>query len=108
MFDTKLGKAFAIIVLIISIAYWISAFAVSLEAMGFCEKWSCTPPAHYLPWPWSPEICGDMVVPMAIIDRVVCFLNLTGLFVLVVIAEVLLAAWLGKKLEDWIGRRRDT
>jgi hypothetical protein len=49
-----------------------------------------------------------MITPMALVDKAICVLNLTGLFVLVVIAELRAAAWLGRELEDWIGRRRGT
>ena len=107
-FDTKLKKALAIIVLVVAIPYWISATVATLHTGGFCE-FSCGPPVHYLPWPEPPpEICQEYEAELDPIDRIICFLIITGLFLLVVIAEILLVAWIGGRIEERIAEWKKT
>lgn len=102
--DFKLAVAFSIVVLAIAIPYWVAA----LQLPHFCDAWPCSPPAHYLPWPWAPDRCIDVVVPMGFVDKIFCYLAATKLFVLVILAEVLLAAWVGKRVAKWIESSRNS
>ncbi len=102
--ENKLALAFSIPVLIVEIAYWAAAIEVS--SGGCCVNWPCSPPAHFLPWPWAPYVCVEVEAPLSPIDSSICFLAVTGAFILVIIAEVWLAAWIGKRLGQWIERRR--
>ncbi len=102
--ENKLALAFSIPVLIVEIAYWAAAIEVS--SGGCCVNWPCSPPAHFLPWPWAPYVCVEVEAPLSPIDSSICFLAVTGAFILVIIAEVWLAAWIGKRLGQWIERKR--
>lgn len=102
--ENKLALAFSIPVLIVEIAYWGAALSISPGLS--CTHWHCSPPAHYLPWPWEPYVCAEMVTPLSPIDTVFCYLAITGLFIPIIIGEVYLAVWVGKRLGRWIERKR--
>lgn len=97
---------FSIPVLVLAIAYWAAAFEILNNACG-CEYWVCSPPGQFLPWPWAPKGCADVVVPMSSVDGIFCNLATSGLFIAVVLAEVVSAAWVGRLVGKMLERRQD-
>lgn len=87
--------ALAIIVMLLSVVYWHEATRVTPSQ---CEAWPNTCERGYVPWPWTSDErnCIDMAVHMEPIDQFICNLVRTRLYVLVVVFQIVAAAWLGR------------
>lgn len=94
-FDLLLPIVLASGVLVIAIAYWDGASSVTPSD---CDAWPNGCSGDYLPWPIRTThlVCTQVRTPMDSIDRLVCGLVKTQLYIPLIMAQIAATVCVGR------------
>ena len=94
--ELVLPTALTVAVLLLSVVYWDEASGITPNQ---CDAWSSGCGGSYVPWPSSPSgMCTGVMKPMNPVDRLICNLVRTKLYVLIVALQIVAVTWLGRFL----------